>query len=139
MLWEGARRGDMASIEAAYRKGGRVAWRNPGQDGRTALHAAAREGHAECVKALVRLGADVLAVSAYKETALHEAGSGETVRVLIEMNVEVDSLNKYEATALHCASADGKLDVARALVELGASIHAQNVYGKLALSHIHEI
>ncbi len=58
-LWEAANRGDPDAMEAAYRRGGRVAWRNPGEDGRTAMHAASRGGHAQCIKLLVDLGADV--------------------------------------------------------------------------------
>jgi hypothetical protein len=58
-LWEAANRGDPDALDAAYRRGGRVAWRNPGEDGRTAMHAASRGGHVQCIKLLVDLGADV--------------------------------------------------------------------------------
>jgi hypothetical protein len=59
VLWEAANRGDSNALDVAYRRGGRVAWRNPAEDGRTPLHAASRGGHLECINMLVDRGADI--------------------------------------------------------------------------------
>ena len=42
LLFESARQGLAPDIVKAVRLGARVQWRNPGSDGRTALHVAAR-------------------------------------------------------------------------------------------------
>jgi ankyrin repeat protein len=55
--------------------------------GGTALHFAARMGHVEIVRLLLRMGGDALARNAHGNTPLHSAvvaGHAETVKMLVE-------------------------------------------------------
>lgn len=130
-LYTAASNGDVEVISQAARKGGRVQWRNPASDGRTALHAAAREGHSDAIRTLVMLGADVRATNIFGETALHEASSaGKTPAIvqLVSLGADVNIANAVGNSPLHCAAASGHEPAAIALLRLGGHTDAHNGY-----------
>jgi DnaJ-domain-containing protein 1 len=132
LLFESSRLGLVPDIVKAVKAGAHVQWRNPGSDGRTALHVAARGGHAEAVQLLVSLGADHRAANHFRETPLHEAaasGQHATALQLIGYGADANSLNKYNASALHCASAEGHTLAALVLLCCGVDAGIVTVYG----------
>lgn len=94
-----------------------------GDSGYTPLHYAAREGHAECVRALLASGANANArTRAGGATPLHRAaftGSGACVMLLLEGGADPCLRDADGESALHKASANGHADVVRALLRAG--------------------
>lgn len=91
--------------------------------GETALHVAARFGHAECAEVLIRgaqhqkINLDV-AESSFAWTPLHIAavdGHLSVTRLLVEAGADVDRLDSSGWTAKEHASLRGHLDIARLL------------------------
>ena len=92
-------------------------------DGRTLLHEASADGHAEVVKVLLDAGADVNAKLADDEsTPLHVAswqGSAEVVKILLAAGADVNAKNKYGQTPLSVASYFGRAEVVKILKAAG--------------------
>jgi ankyrin repeat protein len=92
-----------------------------GANSRTALHFAARGGHADVVEALLDDGANQDAVTVPdEETALHEAirnGHLEVVQVLLEEGADVDLPQLKGLTALHIAAKEGNAEIVESLLE----------------------
>ena len=85
-------------------------------DGETALHVAARKGHTDKVRELLKTGADVNAWDKHRVTALHRAawkGHTDTVRELLKNGADVNARDKYGQTALHRAAYRGHIDTLR--------------------------
>jgi ankyrin repeat protein len=86
------------------------------KDGTTALHAAARAGHANVVRLLLDGGADVLAVDSELSTALHAVGShghGLCVKALLDAGADPEAKDGAGHTPLSLAEAGGHLGTAR--------------------------
>ncbi|KAK3279073.1 hypothetical protein CYMTET_13009 [Cymbomonas tetramitiformis] len=67
-------------------------------------------------------------------TALHLAGSSEVATALIESGSEVDARTSQGGlTPLHCATAKGKLEVIRVLVDSGAQLDVRDKEGRTPL------
>ncbi|KAI7839821.1 hypothetical protein COHA_006442 [Chlorella ohadii] len=81
------------------------------QGGRgTLLHAAARGDQAECIKALVKAGADVNAVTKLRGSPLHAAaqhGTGHAVAALLESGADPYVKNAEGKTPMDVATANG--------------------------------
>ena len=96
-------------------------------DGYTPLHLAAREGTDEAVKALLRQGENVNAVSTLSGvTPLILAatnGHEQIVAVLLDAGAAVDSADKVNGTALMYASSKGYLGIAQTLLQHGAAVN----------------
>src|SRR5262245_26933447 len=94
----------------------------------TALHVAAKEGHAAVVRALVGAHANVHATTATGATALHFAASSgnvETITLLLDHGADVNAREPaWEQTPLMFAAALGRTDAVRALVGRGADVRA---------------
>ena len=71
------------------------------------------------------------------DTSLHKAAFAERhedMRRLTELRgVPVDGVDERGRTALHVAAYEGKLEAARVLLELGASVHVADRRGRTAL------
>jgi glycerophosphodiester phosphodiesterase len=99
------------------------------QQGETALHVAARYGHATCAKFLLEGSqlqkADTeLAESTYAWTPLFTAsvdGNLGVVELLIEAGADVDRVDSSGWTAKEHASLRGHIDIARVLAEVTAA------------------
>ncbi len=112
-------------------------------DGATALHWAAGEGHARCVTLLLDRGAAWGAPTRDGSTALHNAAANGLVEVMHALLswkppagaavaaaaasavVNVDVAGGSGATALHVAVMRDQLEAARVLLRYGASPHAR--------------
>ena len=101
-----------------------------GNQGETALHAAAEGGHPTTVDILLKKDAEVNAQDAHGETALHAAarlswiGSGDNyaavVSTLIKHGAAVDGQDHDGATPLMYAAKAGNYDAVRAIIASGA-------------------
>jgi ankyrin repeat protein len=94
-------------------------------DYKTALHLAALNGHAGCVRVLLAAGANVEAVDQLHATALHWAALGghvTCVKLLIDAHANINAMDCLGRTALHWAAKNGHLSAIQCLVEAGADL-----------------
>ncbi|GMH40444.1 hypothetical protein BSKO_08348 [Bryopsis sp. KO-2023] len=95
--------------------------------GSTALWLAAEAGNADIIRALVKGGADVEAQNNEGKSPLFvatEKGHMTAVKALLSMGCNPDSVSKQPPiTPLGQAAENGLANVARALLEAGASVH----------------
>lgn len=101
-----------------------------GSTGRTALHDAALAGHAACVEAFLRHGADPNAVDLEGAVPLHGAvanGHVAVVRCLLlgGADLAVASADGGQR-AIHMAAGNGEAEVVGALIEAGADLSARD-------------
>ena len=105
----------------------------------TPLIIAARNGHLNSVKILLRYGADIEARGTLNIEddviegctplwAAAATGYLDVVKLLIEQNADVDGRISNGGTPLKAAAYDGYLDTVRCLVESGADVNARNYY-----------
>lgn len=137
--------GDLAEVERLIAAGAAVNERLPmvgsPDDDYTPLAIAAREGHADIVRALLEAGANPRRViGLFLGTALHEAsyfGHADVIRAMTEKRgragaraSELDAQGAYNGfTPLHDAVWHGHLEAARALVDAGAPLHLRTHAG----------
>ena len=102
-------------------------------DGDSPLHRASTSGALEVVKVLVRAGAGVNVTDDHGGTCLFLAayfGHTETVRYLVGLpEVDVNHCDRKSETALHCAAKEGHPDVVRVLIDAGADIDTETIFG----------
>ncbi|KAL6909249.1 putative ankyrin repeat protein [Trichoderma evansii] len=108
----------------------------------TALHMAARRGHAELVQLLVDKGARVNAVSKVPTssvsgaTALHWAaqnGHEKVLEILLKNGAEIDLQTLHGETALHWAAENGHVGAITLLLNKGANLETKSEAGKTPL------
>ncbi len=106
---------------------------DPTELGRTALHQAARGGHAKVIRALLRAGADAGAAERLPslfpdgETVLYlaaESGNPDAVRALLAAGVDPDAPDRHGCTPLVAAARRGYTEVVQALLADGAEVNA---------------
>lgn len=133
---------DPAEVDRLIAAGADVNVRLPSvgaaDDDYTPLAVAAREGHADIVRALLNAGAQPRRViGLFLGTALHEAcyfGNVEVVKVMTEQRgeqaSELDAQGAYNGmTPLHDAVWHGHLEAARVLIEAGHPLHLRTHAG----------
>jgi ankyrin repeat protein len=108
-----------------------------GRDG-TALHIAARHGHAECIEALLKAGAEINRQDHYGNSPLMCASSNlhsDCVKLLIEAGTDLEIKNNNDYTALMQAAhtSFSKIESLRLLISAGAEVNHKNAWGKTAL------
>jgi truncated hemoglobin YjbI len=109
--------------------------------GRTLLHDAAAQGNQRMVELLLRLGADPNVKTAGGHAPLYSVaneclvnGGGNIVRALVQAGAQVDARSRAQkCTALHMAARRGTAEVAEALLDCGADIHARDKAGDTPL------
>lgn len=99
----------------------------------TALMVASAKGHDDVIRVLLENGANANVADVYGWTPLMravETNRYAAVAVFMESgDVRLDAVDETGATALHHAVAGGHLEIARLLLEKGASIRAENAQG----------
>jgi cytohesin len=93
----------------------------------TLLGLAAREGHLEILKLLVKLGADIEARHLYGRTALHLAareGRSNAISLLITLGADIEAKNTQGETPLHEAAGDNQLAAVKVLLARNAAVNA---------------
>jgi ankyrin repeat protein len=109
--------------------------------GRTLLHDASAQGSVRMVELLLQLGADPNVRSPGGHAPLYcvanecrVAGGGDIVRALIRAGAHVDARSDSKlCTALHMAARRGNTEIAEALMDCGADIHARDRGGDTPL------
>uniref|UniRef100_A0A1B0C9Y2 Putative ankyrin repeat protein n=1 Tax=Lutzomyia longipalpis TaxID=7200 RepID=A0A1B0C9Y2_LUTLO len=110
-------------------------------EGVTALWCAAGAGHLECVKVLVRAGADVNHWTKSHSTPVRAAcylGRMDIVKYLMAHGAQIDLPNIYNNTCLMIAAHRGHLDVVEFLMKEGMDINTQARCGATALHYAAE-
>ena len=108
--------------------------------GRSALMAAASEGHEQIVRCLRAAGADVNLVDRHGSTALMEAaraGAGAVVQMLADASADARARDKHgrDALTLACQSPHAQVETVRVLLALGAEPKTPGSDGRSALDH----
>ena len=132
-------------VSMLCRKGANVDIRNTRVgDDKTALHLAARAGHAIIVKTLLEHGTSVDIVDKYGKSPLHIAareGHAIIVKTLLEHGASVDIVDKYGKSPLQTAAGRPHADIIQMLLEHGASVDIVYKHGEsplhIAASHGH--
>ncbi|XP_076444703.1 uncharacterized protein LOC143282806 [Babylonia areolata] len=109
---------------------------HPDQEGRTALHFAAQNGHAEVCKVLVQGGCELDLQDTMGYTALLRASSQgvvDVVRVLLEAGCAVDFADHHGNTAVHEATWHGFSQTVQLLIKYNADVFRVNQSGFTAL------
>jgi ankyrin repeat protein len=91
-------------------------------DGSTALHFSACNGHEECAKLCLEMGANVNARDNRGATPLHDASFGRHVdvaRMLLDAGANVDATDRYGWTTLFFAIRANQIDIVRLLLDRG--------------------
>lgn len=100
----------------------------------TALHLAAEDDYADCVKLLLDNGAQMDARNADNQSPLHLAclaQSVESVEILIQHGVDVNATYKDGRTSLHAAivKESKSFDCVKHLLKAGADVNKADNYG----------
>lgn len=111
--------------------GAKASHKSRDKDGATPLHYAIRSRNHAVVKRLVKIGADVNALTNYGDAPLSFAHDTEMVNILINHNAKVNGGNS--TSPLHTAAFYGRSDVARALIKEGANVDATDINGETPL------
>ena len=92
----------------------------------TLLHAAAHQGHAECLRALCVAGAALDTKADFGVTPIHDAalqGHADCVATLCEAGAAIDIPADQGMTPLYIAATEGHSDCVRVLCEAGARVN----------------
>ncbi len=135
---KGDRRGAIAALKAGANPNTPNVRSNLAHKQGTALMRAARHGHIEVVRALLKRGAGVNRCddSFSGETPLHAVAVGghlDVAQLLLDCGAKLDAADTYGKTALHAAATQGQYDVVRFLVNAGANVRARNFVGNTPL------
>ena len=108
--------------------------------GRSALMAAAAEGHEQIARALIGAGADVNLLDQYGSSALMEAahaGANAVVQQLAQAQANAGARDQHgrDALTLACQSPHARVETIRALLALGAEPKTPGHDGRSALDH----
>lgn len=100
-----------------------------------ALSFAARMGHAEVLRVLIRYGADVNKAGSRGLTALHYAAvrnQSQSIEVLVDTGIDIEARvceHGGGGTALHASAVMRCYDATLCLLRHGANVRAQNAFG----------
>ena len=112
------------------------------KDHNTPLHSAAFSGTLDISRAFLDHGANVNAKNKQGRTPLHQVARGEydserhgvdIARLLLERGADFHAQDKDHNTALHSAAFNGRLEIAKVLLDHGTSATAENEHGEIPL------
>lgn len=105
-----------------------------GLRGQTLLHEAVSSGVAELAAVLIRMGADPDATESEGHRPLYRAATGDVACILLSAGATPDAVSgPTGGTALHQAARHGKVSVAEALLDHGATIDMPDAKGHTPL------
>lgn len=141
-LFDPAEDGNLPLVKALLKRGVNVTATNEKKE--TALHLAAKNGHAEVAAALLEIPSrglvfDGRAVAEGNLTALHYAaqkGSPETVRVLMRLGANTEAMSNDGQTALHYAAQHDSPETLLVLMQLGGNMDAKDTTGNTPLDRV---
>jgi ankyrin repeat protein len=102
------------------------------EHGETIVFMAAINGHADTIRVLAELGADVNIPNKNGCAPVYIAaknGHADAIRVLAELGADVNTPNKNGCTAVYIAAQKGHADAIRVLKKLGADVNTPNNNG----------
>jgi len=130
--------GDIERAKKALAEGAEVRKTGGTLKDETPLMVAARKGHTEAVKLLLKHGADPSQRKEAKSALFYAVGYGKNLEVfelLVAAGADIRA-KYYEETLLMTAAAGGCLPIVKRLVELGADVHARDKrVGRTALDY----
>eukprot|EP01101_Sappina_pedata_P007298 TRINITY_DN3839_c0_g1_i1.p1 TRINITY_DN3839_c0_g1~~TRINITY_DN3839_c0_g1_i1.p1 ORF type:complete len:260 (+),score=61.77 TRINITY_DN3839_c0_g1_i1:88-867(+) len=131
-LWEAAFNGYTEDIEPAVTNGANLEY--VGAYGSTPLSIACQKGHLDCVKLLIKLGANYkherYTTGATPLFLAAQNGHLEIVQELRTLSVDVNVVQKTKMTPLHGAAQNGHAKVIRYLMTKGANPSLTNDNGE---------
>uniref|UniRef100_A0A8B9FNG7 Ankyrin repeat and death domain containing 1B n=1 Tax=Amazona collaria TaxID=241587 RepID=A0A8B9FNG7_9PSIT len=116
------------------------------KEGNTALHLAAKYGHSEVVKILLKQWGEIndfnevrsiIFPPQQKNSPLHLAVTNNhllVVKRLLDANHDINSLNHRQETPLHLAADLGNVELVEVLLKAGCDLRAVDKHGKTALA-----
>jgi ankyrin repeat protein len=107
-----------------------------GSSGWTPVHHCAGNDKLEGMECLLKRGAEMNAVTDYKDLPIHVAAKGariNTVRRLVELGQSVHQANSDGETPLHLAAIKSKKDLVQILLDAGADRNAKDNKGRTPL------
>lgn len=96
----------------------------------TALHIAARMGHADVVKLLLQHRADPCGSKASITSPLHETSSLPIAKMLLQAGAMVDQRDRNKCTPLHLQAYAGHPEIMKLLLDAGADPHSCDRKGR---------
>lgn len=97
------------------------------------IHKAAFAGSLHVIKCLIALGANKDILDGYKDNILHAAAWSTSVATILyllqDLKIPINEIGMSGMTALHRACITSHIDVAKCLIENGATIDAIDVFG----------
>jgi ankyrin repeat protein len=127
-IFDAVRAGDGDKVKALLQADPKLAEART-EDGSTALHLAALEGHAEIARVLLAGGAQVNARGLRDETPLHMAmydAHRELAEVLLASQADIGARNTEGETPLHLAARKGHRELVVLLLDHNADINARD-------------
>jgi ankyrin repeat protein len=94
---------------------------------RTPLIVAAAWGSTNCVRVLLEAGADINLHDSGHSKAINSADNPEVVRLLIDAGADINYVNGEGYNALKDAAERGRVEMVRALLEMGADPNASSL------------
>lgn len=131
-IHEAARRGDQLAISRIVSARPEALEARDAKQGNTPLHWAARQGHYDVARILLKKGANPNSRTRDGYTPLRDAafrGNTRIVQLLLDFGARPDSADNRGATPLHWAGHAGQMEAAALLLQSHASVTREDAFG----------